>query len=31
MHLSKGHTINDFSPLIQRIDPDAVAAMVDGK
>ena len=24
-----GHTINDFSPLIQRIDPDAIAAMVD--
>ena len=23
------HTINKFSPLIQRIDPDAVAAMVD--
>ena len=24
-----GHTINDFSPLSQRVDPDAVAAMVD--
>jgi methionyl-tRNA synthetase len=25
----EGHTINKFSPLIQRIDPDAVAAMVE--
>ena len=25
----EGHTINNFSPLIQRIDPDAVAAMVE--
>jgi methionyl-tRNA synthetase len=25
----EGHKINDFSPLIQRIDPDAVAAMVE--
>ena len=25
----EGHTINNFSPLIQRIDPDAIAAMVD--
>ena len=25
----EGHTINDFSPLIQRIDPDAIAAMVE--
>ncbi|MEC7492230.1 MAG: methionine--tRNA ligase [Pseudomonadota bacterium] len=27
--LLEGHTINNFSPLIQRIDPDAVAAMVE--
>ena len=25
----EGHTINKFSPLIQRIDPEAVAAMVE--
>ena len=25
----EGHTINKFSPLIQRIDPDAVTAMVE--
>ena len=25
----EGHTISNFSPLIQRIDPDAVAAMVE--
>ena len=25
----EGHTINNFSPLIQRIDPDAVATMVE--
>ena len=25
----EGHKINDFSPLIQRIDPDAVASMVE--
>ena len=25
----EGHTINNFSPLIQRINPDAVAAMVE--
>ena len=25
----EGHTINNFSPLIQRLDPDAVAAMVE--
>ena len=25
----EGHAINDFSPLIQRIDPDAVAAIVE--
>lgn len=25
----EGHTINNFSPLIQRVDPDAVAAMVE--
>jgi len=23
------HTLNDFKPLIQRVDPDAVAAMVE--
>ena len=27
----EGHTINNFSPLIQRIDPDAVAAMVEAR
>lgn len=26
----EGHKINDFSPLIQRIDPESVAAMVEG-
>ena len=26
----QGHVINDFSPLIQRVDPDAVNAMVEG-
>ena len=25
----QGHVINDFSPLIQRVDPDAVNAMVE--
>ena len=25
----QGHAINDFSPLIQRVDPDAVNAMVE--
>ena len=25
----QGHVINDFSPLIQRVDPDAVKAMVE--
>ena len=25
----EGHTINKFSPLIQRIDPEAIAAMVE--
>jgi len=25
----EGHTINKFSPLIQRIDPEAVEAMVE--
>ncbi len=25
----EGHTINKFSPLIQRVDPEAVAAMVE--
>ena len=26
----EGHKINNFSPLIQRIDPESVAAMVEG-